>query len=48
VHQFTRELEDYFRTQLRGSPLSGWLPSGDPSGPGSFTDITEHQRNRDE
>lgn len=29
VHQFTVELEDYFRTQLRESPLSEWLPSGD-------------------
>jgi 1-acyl-sn-glycerol-3-phosphate acyltransferase len=48
VQQFTRELEDYFRTQLRGSPLSGWLPSGDPSAAGSFTGITEHQRTRDE
>ena len=29
VHQFTVELEEYFRTQLRCSPLSGWLRSGD-------------------
>jgi 1-acyl-sn-glycerol-3-phosphate acyltransferase len=48
VHEFTRELEDYFHTQLRQSPLSGWLPSGDPSASGSITGITEHQRNRDE
>ena len=35
VRQFTVELEDYFRTQLRQSPLSGWLPSNGPGGSGT-------------
>ena len=26
VREFTAELEDYFRAELRDSPLSGWLP----------------------
>ncbi len=31
VRQFTVELEDYFRSQLRQSPLSGWLPESPPA-----------------
>lgn len=29
VHRFTRELEDYFREELRHSPLSEWLKYGE-------------------